>query len=119
MELSIPSFTVEATPSLLDDGSDSLCEKKKRSSELASMDVDVKRNAGMGVSAKTTAKNTTILNKREGKGIWEGLYEFPVIETNAIINKEELIAHVVDLLGRMPNNKLFLKISNPDFCNFI
>ena len=62
MELSIPSFTVEATPSLLDDGSDSLCEKKKRSSELASMDVDVKRNAGMGVSAKTTAKNTTIDN---------------------------------------------------------
>lgn len=38
-----------------------------------------------------TANNTTILNKREGKGIWEGLYEFPVIETNAIINKEELI----------------------------
>ena len=58
MELSVPSFTVEATPSLLDDGSDTHCENKKRSSELASMDVDVKRNAGMGGSAKNTAKDS-------------------------------------------------------------
>ena len=62
MELSIPSFTAEATPSLINDGSDTLSESKKRLPELASMDVDVKRNAGMGVSAKDTAKNTTIDN---------------------------------------------------------
>ncbi len=28
----------------------------------------------------------TILEKREGKGIWENLYQFPLIETNAEIN---------------------------------
>lgn len=62
MELSIPSYTAEATPSLLDDGSDTLCENEKRSPELASIDSDVKRNAGVGISAKDTVKNTTIDN---------------------------------------------------------
>ncbi|WP_299618650.1 A/G-specific adenine glycosylase [uncultured Tenacibaculum sp.] len=33
----------------------------------------------------------TILNKREGKGIWEGLYEFPLIETNKSIDVEDLV----------------------------
>ena len=33
----------------------------------------------------------TILNKRKGKGIWEGLYEFPLIETNKSIDVEDLV----------------------------
>lgn len=33
----------------------------------------------------------TILNKRKGKGIWEGLYEFPLLETTESIHLDELI----------------------------
>jgi len=36
--------------------------------------------------------NNTQIKKRQGKGIWEGLYEFPLIETEKSINKDELIA---------------------------
>ncbi len=36
-------------------------------------------------------KGETILNKREGKGIWEGLFEFPLIETNKSIDVEDLV----------------------------
>ncbi|QTE24109.1 A/G-specific adenine glycosylase [Polaribacter cellanae] len=39
-----------------------------------------------------TADNKTILSKRKGKGIWQGLYEFPLIESEQIINKNELIS---------------------------
>lgn len=39
-----------------------------------------------------TTTNTTILSERKGKGIWQGLYQFPLIETNKIINKNELIS---------------------------
>ncbi|MFL0077240.1 A/G-specific adenine glycosylase [Tenacibaculum maritimum] len=34
--------------------------------------------------------HTTLLKKREGKGIWEGLYEFPLIESSKYINDSEL-----------------------------
>ncbi|WP_339890168.1 A/G-specific adenine glycosylase [uncultured Flavobacterium sp.] len=34
--------------------------------------------------------NTTI-NQRLGKGIWQNLYEFPVIEIDSIINEDEII----------------------------
>ena len=39
-----------------------------------------------------TDDDKTILSERKGKGIWQGLYQFPLIETNAIINKNELIS---------------------------
>ncbi|MCG1034864.1 A/G-specific adenine glycosylase [Polaribacter sargassicola] len=39
-----------------------------------------------------TNKQTTILSERKGKGIWQGLYQFPLIETKNVINKEELIS---------------------------
>ncbi len=32
----------------------------------------------------------TILNLREGKGIWQGLYEFPLVESEKTIDKDEL-----------------------------
>jgi len=34
--------------------------------------------------------NEMILNKREGKGIWQGLYEFPLIESEKLIDQSEL-----------------------------
>ncbi|WP_341220412.1 A/G-specific adenine glycosylase [Polaribacter atrinae] len=38
-----------------------------------------------------TDNDTTILSERKGKGIWQGLYQFPLIESNKVINKDELI----------------------------
>ncbi|WP_218598106.1 A/G-specific adenine glycosylase [Polaribacter sp. NJDZ03] len=39
-----------------------------------------------------TDDDKTILSERKGKGIWQGLYQFPLIESEKIINKEELIS---------------------------
>ncbi|MEO9572316.1 MAG: A/G-specific adenine glycosylase [Polaribacter sp.] len=39
-----------------------------------------------------TDNNKTILSERKGKGIWQGLYQFPLIESDKTINKEELIS---------------------------
>ena len=39
-----------------------------------------------------TADNKTILKERKGKGIWQGLYQFPLIESEKNFNKEELIS---------------------------
>jgi len=35
--------------------------------------------------------NKTILTERKGKGIWQGLYQFPLIETKQPINEQALI----------------------------
>ncbi len=37
-----------------------------------------------------TSDEETILNQRVGKGIWQNLYEFPLIETKKPINKQQL-----------------------------
>ena len=45
--------------------------------------------------------NQTILTERKGKGIWQGLYEFPLIETEKSSSKEELskqISSIEELL---------------------
>ena len=39
-----------------------------------------------------TDDNTTILSERKNKGIWQGLYQFPLIESDKNINKNELIS---------------------------
>ncbi len=39
-----------------------------------------------------TANNRTVLSERKGKGIWQGLYQFPLIESNNSIDKDALIA---------------------------
>jgi A/G-specific adenine glycosylase len=38
-----------------------------------------------------TRENKTVLEERKGKGIWQGLYQFPLIETQKITSEEELI----------------------------
>ena len=35
--------------------------------------------------------NTTLLTERKGKGIWQGLYEFPLIESETSIEIEEIL----------------------------
>ena len=37
--------------------------------------------------------NTTILEQRIGRGIWEGLYQFPLIETGEQLSPEEFTMH--------------------------
>ena len=38
-----------------------------------------------------TEDNKTIFEERTGKGIWQGLYQFPLIETNKEVNLDELV----------------------------
>ncbi len=46
----------------------------------------------------------TILEKREGKGIWQNLYQFPLIETNANVNADTLepLIKELDLINGTP-----------------
>ncbi len=39
----------------------------------------------------TTENNKTILEERKGKGIWQGLYQFPLIETDKEIDAQEFV----------------------------
>ncbi|HSI70194.1 MAG TPA: A/G-specific adenine glycosylase [Gillisia sp.] len=36
-------------------------------------------------------ENNTILKQREGKGIWEGLYQFPLLETKSLLEPQEIL----------------------------
>lgn len=38
-----------------------------------------------------TDDNKTILSERKGRGIWQGLFQFPLIESNNSIDQNELI----------------------------
>lgn len=38
-----------------------------------------------------TSDGFTVINERKGKGIWQNLYQFPLIETQRVIDLEELI----------------------------
>jgi len=40
-----------------------------------------------------TDVNSTVVRKREGKGIWENLYEFPVIETDRSVGLQQILEH--------------------------
>ncbi|PKH49813.1 A/G-specific adenine glycosylase [Tenacibaculum sp. Bg11-29] len=40
-----------------------------------------------------TANNKTIIEEREGKGIWQGLYQFPLIETQESISEIDLVSN--------------------------
>lgn len=50
-----------------------------------------------------TDKEETIFTERTGKGIWQGLYQFPLIETNSSINVDELVSNE-DFISLIPNN---------------
>lgn len=69
--------------------------------------IKIKKRYFNYIVVKTT-NNKTILNLRQGKGIWQGLYEFPLIETAYSINQEELVAHK-DFKNKFANiTELFL-----------
>ena len=50
------------------------------------------RNRFFNYLVIVTEDNKTVLLERKGKGIWQGLYEFPLIESEKNISKEELIS---------------------------
>lgn len=50
------------------------------------------RNRFFNYLVVVTNDKKTILSERKGKGIWQGLYQFPLIERDKSINKNELIS---------------------------
>ncbi|MGB0880712.1 MAG: A/G-specific adenine glycosylase, partial [Polaribacter sp.] len=69
------------------------------------------RNRFFNYLVVVTEDNKTILQKRKGKGIWQGLYEFPLIESQKNINKKELISskEFIDLFPKETTISLFNK----------
>ncbi|WP_339659436.1 A/G-specific adenine glycosylase [uncultured Polaribacter sp.] len=67
--------------------------EKKLTKELPVKEKKVKvRNRYFNFLVIKTADDTTILSERKGKGIWQGLYQFPLIESDTIIDTETLIS---------------------------
>lgn len=68
----------------------------------------------------------TMIRKREGKGIWENLYEFPVLETDAEATYDEVLAHagflfpngvceplpIYDTVHKLSHQHLHVKFTN-------
>jgi A/G-specific adenine glycosylase len=66
--------------------------EKKLIKELPVKDKKIKvRNRYFNFLVIKTDDDKTILSERKGKGIWQGLYQFPLIESHKNINKEELV----------------------------
>ena len=66
---------------------------KKLTKELPIKEKKIKvRNRYFNFLVVKTDDDTTILNVRKGKGIWQGLYQFPLIESDKNIDKNELIS---------------------------
>ncbi len=57
------------------------------------------------------ARNRTLLRQREGKGIWQNLWEFPLLETNEKISQKELVVRYRDVIkvNDLPEIYLFNK----------
>lgn len=57
-------------------------------------------------------ENELLLNKRRDKDIWNNLYEFPLIESLALMEKEELEQKAIET-GLLPKNAQLIKVSKP------
>jgi len=53
----------------------------------------------------------TVLLQRKGKGIWQNLYQFPLIETHHTIDAQTLIKHP-DYIDLIDNQKAILRLYN-------
>ena len=53
-----------------------------------------------------------ILNKRTAKDIWANLYEFPMIETDALLEKKDL-EKLSESTGLLPRSAQYIKVSKP------
>jgi A/G-specific adenine glycosylase len=67
--------------------------EKKLTKQLPVKDKKIKvRKRYFNFLVLQTDDHKTILSERKGKGIWQGLYQFPLIETEKTIHKEALIS---------------------------
>tara|TARA_B110000503_G_C7125690_1_gene404486 strand:- start:388 stop:1431 length:1044 start_codon:yes stop_codon:yes gene_type:complete len=77
--------------------------EKKLTKELPVKEKKIKvRNRYFNFLVVKTDANKTILSERKGKGIWQGLYQFPLIESDANIDKNELISSE-EFINLFPN----------------
>jgi len=53
----------------------------------------------------------TILEQRTGKGIWNGLYQFPLVETEKLVQEEELVV-LDDFIESVSNANIELELFN-------
>jgi A/G-specific adenine glycosylase len=66
--------------------------EKKLTKELPVKDKKIKvKKRYFNFLVIKTANNKTILTERTGKGIWQGLYQFPLIECEKTVNQKEII----------------------------
>ena len=66
--------------------------EKKLIKELPVKEKKIKvRNRYFNFLVIKTNDKSTILSERKGKGIWQGLYQFPLIESDKSIDKNEVI----------------------------
>lgn len=66
--------------------------EKKWVSELPVKEKKIKiKNRYFNYLVVITSDDKTILEERKGKGIWQGLYQFPLIETKKIIDENQLV----------------------------
>jgi A/G-specific adenine glycosylase len=66
--------------------------EKKLTKELPVKEKKIKvRNRYFNFLVIKTDDHKTILSERKGKGIWQGLYQFPLIETEKSSDKKEII----------------------------
>lgn len=75
----------------LDDKCVALAEKKVKLLPVKEKKIKIKKRYFNFIVFKTD-DNKTRLEQRTGKGIWQGLYQFPLVETTSIIEKQELLA---------------------------
>jgi A/G-specific adenine glycosylase len=67
--------------------------EKKLTKELPTKEKKIKvRNRYFNFLVVKTEADKTILSERKGKGIWQGLYQFPLIESDTNIDKNELVS---------------------------
>lgn len=67
--------------------------EKKLIKELPVKDKKIKvRKRYFNFLVIKTADNKTILTERTGKGIWQGLYQFPLIESDKTLDEKEIIS---------------------------
>ena len=67
--------------------------EKKLTKELPLKEKKTKvRNRYFNFLVVKTEADKTILSERKGKGIWQGLYQFPLIESDTNIDKNELVS---------------------------
>jgi len=77
--------------------------EKKLTKELPVKEKKIKvRNRYFNFLVVKTDADKTILSERKGKGIWQGLYQFPLIESDTNIDKNELVSSE-EFINLFPN----------------